>query len=47
MIVQIMELVTQYGAPLVMSAIAALGKEEITQADIDALPGLIKPPEDY
>jgi hypothetical protein len=37
----------QYGPELVIGAIGTLGKDTITQEDIDALPALIKPPEQY
>jgi hypothetical protein len=46
-ILAILGLVAQYGVPAVTSAINALGKEEVTLEDIEALKSLIKPPEEY
>ena len=40
-------LVIQYGVPAVQAGIQALGKEEVTLEDIEALKDLIKPPEEY
>lgn len=47
LIIGILEVVGKYGIPATINAINALGKETITQEDIDALPGLIKKPEEY
>jgi len=47
LITLIVGLVVQYGVPAVTSAINALGKEEVTLEDIEALKALIKPPEEY
>ncbi len=47
LITVIIGLVIQYGVPAVQGAIQAWGKEEITLEDIEALKGLIKPPEEY
>lgn len=47
LILGILELAVKYGVPAVREAIAAVNKEIITQADIDALPALIKRPEEY
>lgn len=47
LIITILGYVTEYGVPAVVKAINELGKETITQEDIDALPGLIKKPEEY
>ena len=37
----------KYGVPAVQAAIEAINKEEITEEDIKALPGLIRKPEEY
>ena len=47
LITMIMGLVIQYGVPAVQAGIQALGKEEVTLEDIEALKRLIKPPEEY
>jgi hypothetical protein len=47
LIVMIVGLVVQYGVPAITNAINALGKDEITVEDIEALKSLIKPPEEY
>ena len=41
------QLILQYGVPSVQKMIAELGKETITDADIEALKALVKPPEEY
>jgi hypothetical protein len=46
-IVSIAGLVIQHGAPAVADAIVALGKDTVTQEDIDALTTMIKPPDKY
>lgn len=43
----IAQLIIQFGWPAVQAGINALGKDEVTLEDIEALKGLIKPPEEY
>lgn len=47
LILGILELAVKYGIPAVRESIEAINKETITQEDIDALPALIKKPEEY
>lgn len=47
LIIAIIGLVVQYGAPAVQAALEALKKEVITLEDIEALANLVKKPEDY
>lgn len=47
LIASIIGLVIQYGVPAVQAGIQALGKEDVTLEDIEALKDLIKPPEEY
>lgn len=42
-----LELAAKYGVPAVIEGIKALGKEEVTLADIVELEGLVKRPESY
>lgn len=46
-ILSVLELAVKYGVPAVQAAIEAINKEEITEEDIKALPGLIRKPEEY
>lgn len=46
-IIKCLELAAKYGVPAVLKAINALSKDTITLADIDALEGLVKRPEEY
>ena len=46
-LLQIVQLGVTYGIPAVTSAINALGKTTITDADIADLTNLVKPPESY
>lgn len=46
-ILAIANMAVQYGIPALTSALTNLGKETITDEDIDALSTLIKRPEDY
>lgn len=47
MIVSISGLVVRYGVGAVTAAMVTLDKDTITQADIDALPKMIKMPDKY
>lgn len=47
MVEEILEIAMQYGIPAILEAIKGWNKTEITQADIDSLPAMIKRPEDY
>lgn len=47
LVLSILNVAVTYGIPAVVNAITAINKPMITQEDIDALPGMIKPPEDY
>lgn len=46
-ILAILELAVKYGVPAVQSAIEAINKDEITEEDIKALPGMIRKPKEY
>ena len=46
-ILAILQMAIQYGIPAVTAAINALGKDAITDQDIEELKGLVKPPESY
>ena len=46
-ILSILELAMKYGVPAIQAAIEAINKEEITEEDIKALPGMIRKPSEY
>jgi hypothetical protein len=46
-IIKCLELAAKYGVPAVVQGVKALNKSDITLADIDALEGLVKRPEEY
>ncbi|MGE4471070.1 MAG: hypothetical protein AB7D47_13130 [Desulfovibrio sp.] len=46
-IISILVLAAKYGIPAIQQAIEELGKDEITEADIDHLEALVRPPESY
>lgn len=46
-IIAILALIEKYGIPSAIKAIEALGKETITDEDIENLKTLIEPPEKY
>lgn len=46
-IVALIGLVVQYGVPAIQGAITSYNKPVITVDDVNALHGLVKPPESY
>ncbi len=46
-VLALMAMVMQYGVPAVTAALGQLNKETVTIEDIEALKGLVKPPEEY